>query len=164
MTIFLITGSSSSKQKDRIDDGRGSKAHDFAHEAAILRTLSSDSGENSENSLHVEADVATIFVKTRIVGLWAMSHVVQEANLSCSTGKYGQSVRRSSTRSRKPNSSLDQEAVGMERIPELRKRRGEVLSALTVKRKEIDTLLTDENNFEAVKVKLTKIMWETVLS
>ena len=34
MTIFLITGSSSSKQKDRIDDGRGSKAHDFAHEAA----------------------------------------------------------------------------------------------------------------------------------
>ena len=59
MTIFLITGSSSSKQKDIIDDGRGSKAHDFAHEAAILRTLSSDSGENSENSLHVEADVAS---------------------------------------------------------------------------------------------------------
>ena len=32
LTIFLITGSSSSKQKDRIDDGRGSKVHDFAHE------------------------------------------------------------------------------------------------------------------------------------
>ena len=39
-----------------------------------------------------------------------------------------------------------------------------MLSALTVKRKEIDGLLTDENNFEAVKVKLTEIMWETVLS
>ena len=35
LTIFLITGSSSSKQKVRIDDGRGSRAHDFAHEAAI---------------------------------------------------------------------------------------------------------------------------------
>ena len=86
-----------------------------------------------------------------------MSHVVQEANLSCSAGKNGQSVRRSSTRSRKPNSSLDQEAVAMERIRELRKRRGEVLSALTAKRKEIDSLLTDENNVEAVKVKLTEI-------
>ena len=59
MTIFLITGSSSSKQKVRIDDGRGSRAHDFAHEAAILRTLSSDNGENSENSLYVEVDVAS---------------------------------------------------------------------------------------------------------
>ena len=48
-----------------------------------------------------------------------MSHVVQEANLSCSAGKNGQGVRRSSTRSRKPNSSLDQEAVAMERIREL---------------------------------------------
>ena len=62
--------------------------------------------------------------KDGVVGLWAMSHVVQEANLSCSAGKNGQSVRRSSTRSRKPNSSLDQEAVAMERIRELRKRRG----------------------------------------
>ena len=42
---------------------------------------------------------------------------------------------------------------------ELRKRRGGVLSALTINRKEIDGLLTDENNFEAVKVKLTEIMW-----
>ena len=48
-----------------------------------------------------------------------MSHVVQEANLSCSAGKNSQSVRRSSTLSRKPNSSLDQEAVAMERIREL---------------------------------------------
>ena len=55
----LITGRSSSKQKDRIDDGRGSREHDFAHEAAILRALSSDNGENSENSLHVEADVTS---------------------------------------------------------------------------------------------------------
>ena len=86
-----------------------------------------------------------------------MSHVVQEDNLSYCVGKNGQSVRRSSTSSWKPNSSLDQEAVAMERIRELRKRRGGVLSALTVKRKEIDSLLTDENNLEAVKVKLTEI-------
>ena len=87
-----------------------------------------------------------------------MSHVVQEVYLSCSAGKNGQGVRHSSTRSRKPNSSLDQEVVAMERIRELRKRRGGVLSALTAnKRKEIDSLLTDENNLEAVKVKLTEI-------
>ena len=72
-----------------------------------------------------------------------MSHVVQEANLSCFAGKNGPGVRRSSTLSRKPNSSLDQEAVAMERIRELRKRRGGVLSALTAKRKEIDSLLTE---------------------
>ena len=53
-----------------------------------------------------------------------MSHVVQEVNLSCSAGKNGQGVRRSGTRSRKPNSSLDQEVVAMERIREVRKRRG----------------------------------------
>ena len=58
-----------------------------------------------------------------------MSHVVQEANLSCSAGKNGESVRCTSTRSRKPNPSLDQAAVNMERIRELRKRRGGVLSA-----------------------------------
>ena len=56
-----------------------------------------------------------------------MSHVVQEVNLSCSAWKNGQRVRCSSTRSRKPNSSLDQEVVAMERIRELRKRRGGVL-------------------------------------
>ena len=87
-----------------------------------------------------------------------MPHVVQEVNLSSSAGINGQGVRRSSTRSRKPNSSLDQEAVAMERIRQLRKRRGGVLSALTAnKRKEIDSLLTDENNLEAVKVKLAEI-------
>ena len=77
--------------------------------------------------------------------------------MSCSAGNNGQGVRRSSTRSRKPNSSLDQEAVAMERIRELRKRRGGVLSALTAKPKEIDSLLKDENNLEAVKLKLTEI-------
>ncbi|CAH3175163.1 unnamed protein product [Porites lobata] len=107
------------------------------------------------NSESGRVKAATIFVKTRVVGLWTICHVVQEAYLSCSAGKNG--VRRSTTRSRKPNSSLDREAVAMERIQELRKRRGGVLSALTAKRKEIDSLLTDENNVEAVKVKLTEI-------
>ena len=74
-------------------------------------------------------------------------------DVSCGSG--GQFVE--FRRSRKPNSSLDQEAVAMERIRELRKRRGGVLSALTAKRKEIDNLLTDENNLEAIKVKLTEI-------
>ena len=74
-------------------------------------------------------------------------------DVSCGSG--GQFVE--FRRSRKPNSSLDQEAVAMERIRELRKRRGGVLSALMAKRKEIDNLLTDENNLEAVKVKLTEI-------
>ena len=88
---------------------------------------------------------------------WSMSRVVQEANLSSSAGRNGQGVRRSSTRSRKPNSSLYQEAVAMERIPELRKRRGGVHPVLMAKSKEIDSLLTDENNLEAVKVKVTEI-------
>ncbi|CAH3014403.1 unnamed protein product, partial [Porites evermanni] len=95
--------------------------------------------------------------KDESFGCWTMSRAVQEANLSSSTGRNDQGVRRSSTRSRKPNSSLYQEAVTMERIPELRKRRGGVLSVLIVKRKEIDRLLTDENNLEGVNVKLTEI-------
>ena len=95
--------------------------------------------------------------KDKSFGCLMMSHVVQEANLSSSSGRSGQGVRRSSTHSQKPNSSLDQEAVAMERIRELRKRRGGVLSALTAKHKEIDNLLTDENNLEAVKVKLMEI-------
>ena len=74
--------------------------------------------------------------KDELLDFWTMSHVIQET---------------------KPNSSLDQEAGAIERIRELRKRRGGVLSALTAKRKEIDSLLTDENNLEAVKVKLTEI-------
>ena len=74
----------------------------------------------------------------------------------------GEDVRRSSTRSRKPNPSLDEEAVSLKRIQEFRKRRGGVLSALTAKRKEIDSLLTDENNLEAVKVKLTEIFFSKI--
>ena len=45
-----------------------------------------------------------------------MSHVVQEANLSCSSGKNGQSVRRSSTRSRSISVARAKEAA---RIAEL---------------------------------------------
>ena len=64
----------------------------------------------------------------------------QEANLSCSTGKYGQGVSRLSTCSWKANSSLDQKAVAMERIRELRERRGRILSSVMMaKRKEIDS-------------------------
>ena len=58
--------------------------------------------------------------KDQLLDFWTMSHVIQET---------------------KPNSSLDQEAGAIERIRELRKRRGGVLSALTAKRKEIDSLL-----------------------
>ena len=86
-----------------------------------------------------------------------MSYVVQEANLLSSAGRNGQGVRHSSTHSWKPNSSLEQKAFAMERIPELRKRRGGVLSALMAKHKQSDSLLTDENDLEAVKVKLTEI-------
>ena len=45
-----------------------------------------------------------------------MSHVVQEANLSCSSGNNGQSVRRSSTRSRSISVARAKEAA---RIAEL---------------------------------------------
>lgn len=48
LTIFVMTGSSSSRQKVRADDGRGSVAQVFVLEAVILRTLSSDNGINSE--------------------------------------------------------------------------------------------------------------------
>ena len=52
---------------------------------------------------------------------------------------------------------MNQEGVAIERIRDLRKRRGGVLSSLTAKRKEIDIFLADENNLEAVKVKLSEI-------
>ena len=76
--------------------------------------------------------------------------------LSSSAGKKGQPVE-NGPRARKPNTSLDQEGISLERIRELRKRRGGVLSSLTTKRREIDNLLTDENNLEMVKVKLSEI-------
>jgi len=48
LMIFVRTGSNSSKEKVRIDDGKGSRVHVFILEAAILRTLSSDNRVNSE--------------------------------------------------------------------------------------------------------------------
>lgn len=66
--------------------------------------------------------------------------MVQEANLSCSTGKNGQGVSSLSTCSWKANSSLDQKAIAMERFREPRERRRRVISALMMaKRKEIDS-------------------------
>ena len=62
-----------------------------------------------------------------------------------------------SARVRKPNSSLDHEGASLERIRELRKNRGGVLSSLSAKRREIDNLLTDEINLDAVKIKLLEI-------
>ena len=60
--------------------------------------------------------------------------------LSCSTRKNGQGVSSLSTCSWKANSSLDQKAIAMERIRELRERRRRVISALMMtKRKEIDS-------------------------
>ena len=83
-----------------------------------------------------------------------MSSDAADVNLSNSAGKSGQLVQRSSTRVREPNSSLEHEGASLQRIRELRKKRGGVLSSLSAKRREIDTLLTDEVNLEAVKIKL----------
>nr|XP_058944749.1 uncharacterized protein LOC131772813 [Pocillopora verrucosa] len=85
-----------------------------------------------------------------------MSRNGSDVYLSYSAGKNGQPAENGS-RTRKPNTSLDQEGISLERIRELRKRRGGVLSSLTSKRREIDSLLTDENNLETVKVKLSEI-------
>ena len=86
----------------------------------------------------------------------SMSRNGSDVYLSYSAGKNGQPAENGS-RARKPNTSLDQEGISLERIRELRKRRGGVLSSLTSKRREIDSLLTDENNLETVKVKLSEI-------
>ena len=64
---------------------------------------------------------------------------------------------RSSSRVRRLNVTLDPDALRVERIRVLRKKRGGVLSSITAKRKEIDDLLNDVNNLEAVKVKLAEI-------
>ena len=85
------------------------------------------------------------------------SDAADQVNLSYSAGKSGQPVQRTSARVRKPNSSLDHEGASLERIRELRKKRGGVLSSLSAKRREIDNLLTDEVNLEAVKIKLPEI-------
>ena len=86
----------------------------------------------------------------------SMSRNGSDVYLSYSAGKNGQPAE-NGPRARKPNTSLDQEGISLERIRELRKRRGGVLSSLTSKRREIDSLLTDENNLETVKVKLSEI-------
>lgn len=86
----------------------------------------------------------------------SMSRNGSDVYLSYSAGKNGQPAE-NGPRARKPNTSLDQEGISLERIRELRKRRGGVLSSLTSKRREIDSLLTDENNLGTVKVKLSEI-------
>jgi len=86
-----------------------------------------------------------------------MSSDAADVNLSDSAGKSGQPVQRTSTRVRKPNSSLDHEGVLLEQIWELRKKRGGVLPSLSAKRREIDNLLTDESNLEAGKITLPEI-------
>ena len=102
---------------------------------------------------------ATIFVKDESgLCVWCImsSDAADQVNLSYSAGKSGP-VQRTSARVRKPNSSLDHEGASLERIRELRKKRGGVLSSLSAKRREIDCLLTDEVNLEAVKIKLPEI-------
>ena len=58
-----------------------------------------------------------------------MSYNGADVDLSNSVGKNGQPVQCSSARARKPNSSVDQEGMVIERIRELRKQRGGVLSS-----------------------------------
>ncbi|KAL9961445.1 hypothetical protein ACROYT_G030386 [Oculina patagonica] len=85
-----------------------------------------------------------------------MSRNGTDENLSISGEKNGQPVQRTSARICKPSSSVDQEGIVLERIRSLSKQRGGVLSSLTATRREIDTLLTDENNLEALKAKLSE--------
>ena len=63
----------------------------------------------------------------------------------------------SSSRVRRLNVTLDPDAIRVERFRVLRKKRGGVLSSITAKHKEIDDLLNDVNNLEAIKVKLAEI-------
>jgi len=78
-----------------------------------------------------------------------MSSDAVDASLSNSAGKSGQPVQ---------HTSSCYEGASLERIRELRKKRGGVLSSLSAKWREIDNLLTDESNLEAVKMELPKIM------
>jgi len=78
-----------------------------------------------------------------------MSSDAVDASLSNSAGKSGQPVQ---------HTSSCHEGASLERIRELRKKRGGVLSSLSAKWREIDNLLTDESNLEAVKMELPKIM------
>ena len=79
---------------------------------------------------------------------WCLATLRADVNLPNSAGKRGQPVQRTSGHVRKPNSSLDHEGVSLERIWELRKERGGVLSSLSAKLREIGNLLTDESNLE----------------
>ena len=85
-----------------------------------------------------------------------MSTDVLDGNSGNLPVENGQHVRLSS-RVRKPNLTLDQDGIRMERLRKLRNERGGVLSAVTAKRREIDNLLTDASNLEPVKVKLAEI-------
>ena len=87
-----------------------------------------------------------------------MSSDAVDVNLSNSAEKSGQPVQRMSACVHKPNPSLDHEGASIEQIRDLRKKRGGVLSSLSAKRREIDNLLIDESNLEAVKVKLPEMM------
>ena len=68
-----------------------------------------------------------------------MSSDAVDVNLSNSAGKSGQPVQRTSARVCKPNSSLDHEGASLERIRELRKKRGGVLSSLSAKGERLTT-------------------------
>ena len=63
----------------------------------------------------------------------------------------------SSAHAWRPNVTIDRKGVCCERVRVLRKKRGDVLSSITAKRKEINDLLNDVNNLEPVRVKLTEI-------
>ena len=112
------------------------------------------------NGLKRAKACATLFVKDESgLCVWSImsSDAADQVNLSYSAGKSGRPIQRTSARVRKPNSSLDHEGASLERIRELRKKRGGVLSSLSAKRREIDNLLADEVNLEAVKIKLPEI-------
>ena len=73
---------------------------------------------------------------------------------SSNGGKSGHAVQ---LRSAHVRIWIRKERHALERIPELRKKREGVLSSLSAKRREINNLLTDKNNSEAVKMKLLEI-------
>ena len=73
-----------------------------------------------------------------------------------SAGKSSQPFQCTRARICKPNPPLDHEEVSLKRLRELQKKRG-VLSSLSAKWREIDNLLTDENNLQAVKMELPEI-------
>ena len=81
-----------------------------------------------------------------------MSSDGADVNLSNSAGKSGQPTQCIC----KPNSSLGHKGASLERLQELRRKRGGVFSSLSAKQRESDNLLTDENNLLSLKIKLPK--------